>query len=403
MAEQLARFQASFLEVLADAADPASAIAELRARPESAPYREWIDSLEPRGIETGQALVRQWGARQWKARKGKMRATLLAAVGAPFVEKELPIPMPGPGQVRIRVRACGVCGTDVHAWQGRYPLPLPIVLGHEPVGEIEEIGTGVLGCRRGDRVGVPWMQAGCGACGECTRGRAKYCARQKNWITHGGGFAETMIAEASGCVKIPDALAWEQAAPLFCAGFTVMSGYRRARPRPGERIAVLGLGGLGHLAVQIARAHGHEVVVLTRARSKTREAIELGAHQVLVVQGHAGRELAAIGGADVVLSTTSDLAEAGGAIEGLRNEGRLVAMGLGSGAMPVDPEVMLSKQASVIGAMQDERADLVDLIDLAARGVVRARVEPYLATQVQRAMTRVAENRARYRAVLIWT
>src|SRR5688572_22246447 len=116
--EGLARFQAAFLEVLADAPDPLAAIAELRARPESAPYRAWIDSLEPRGVETGQQLVRQWGSRQWKARKGKMRATVLDAVNAPFVEKEVPIPKPGPGQVRIRVRACGVCGTDVHAWQG---------------------------------------------------------------------------------------------------------------------------------------------------------------------------------------------------------------------------------------------------------------------------------------------
>src|SRR5689334_11787430 len=127
--EGLAKFQASFLETLADAKSPEAAIAELRGRPESEPYREWLDAMEPRGVETGQALVRLWGARSWTAKKGKMRAAVLEAPNTPFVEKELPLPKPGPGQVRLRVRACGVCGTDVHLWQGRFPVPLPIVPG----------------------------------------------------------------------------------------------------------------------------------------------------------------------------------------------------------------------------------------------------------------------------------
>ena len=176
---------------------------------------------------------------------------------------------------------------------------------------------------------------------------------------------------ASGCVRLPAKLSFADAAPLFCAGFTVMSGYRRSRPRPGDRIAVLGVGGLGHLAIQIAKAHGHPVIAVTRARTKARDAKALGADEVLVVREQAGKEILERGGADVILSTTSDVGEAGGSLRGLRPEGRLVALGLGEGAMPIDPEVLLSRQAEVLGAMQDERADLADLLELGARGVVK--------------------------------
>jgi D-arabinose 1-dehydrogenase-like Zn-dependent alcohol dehydrogenase len=398
---ELARFQATFLEVLADAPDPAAAIAELRARPEAAPHRSWIDSFSSRGLETGQALVRQWGSRAWRAAEGKMRANVLERLGGPIVEREVDRPMPKRGQVRIRIRAAGVCGTDTHLYHGRFRVPLPIVFGHEPAGEIDAVGEGVE-LRIGDRVGVPWLQAGCGACDECARARPKYCRKQRNWIVNGGAFAEYMIAEASGCVRLPDALSFLDAAPLFCAGFTVMSGLRRARPRAGERIAVLGLGGLGHLAVQVAAHYGHEVIAITHARSKARDARSFGASDVLVVKEHAGRELRAIGGADVILSTTSDVIEAAGAIRGLRNEGRLVALGLGGGPMPIEPEVLLEKQASVLGAMQDERSDLTDLLDLAARGIVKPKIEPYLATQLERVLIRQSEGRVWYRAVLLW-
>lgn len=400
MSDELARFQAAMLELLAESSEPESALEALRALPEAAPFREWIDSLEARGIETGMELVRRWGAREHRPREGHMRASVLDSIEGALVDRELPIPTPGPGQVRIRVHACGVCGTDVHLWRGTFRVPLPIVPGHEPTGVVDAIGQGVE-LREGDRVGVPWLQSGCGACAECARGRAKYCVRQKNWITNGGAFADHVIAEATSCVRLPDALSFPEAAPLLCAGFTAMSGYRRAKARPEERVAVLGLGGLGHLAVQIAAAHGHEVVAVTRARSKARDALALGASEVLVVREDAGRELAAIGGADVVISTTSDAREAGSVALGLRNEGRLVVLGLGDGPMPIDADVLVNKQATVLGAMQDERADLIDLLALAERGSVRAWIEPYGTNQAQRALMRVAEGRARYRAVLV--
>jgi alcohol dehydrogenase/propanol-preferring alcohol dehydrogenase len=132
--------------------------------------------------------------------------------------------------------------------------------------------------------------------------KAKFCAEPKTWITNGGGYAEYMIAEAEGCTFLPDGLGWESAAPLFCGGFSAMSAYRAARPQPGERIAVIGIGGLGHLALQVAKAMGHEVVAITNSPDKQADAIAMGADDVLVVKDHVGQELAKMGGVDAVLS-----------------------------------------------------------------------------------------------------
>src|SRR5512135_2064497 len=179
-----------------------------------------------------------------------MKAALLTALRQPLEVTQVPARDPGPGQVRIRVRASGICGTDIHAWHGDYALPgLPLVLGHEPVGVVESVGPGMTSLRVGDRVGVSWTQRGCGRCRPCQELRPVYCSDAVTWVQNGGGNAELMIAESEGCTLIPDGVAWEEAAPVFCAGFTAMSGYRNAAPRPGDRVAILGLGGLGHLAL----------------------------------------------------------------------------------------------------------------------------------------------------------
>jgi D-arabinose 1-dehydrogenase-like Zn-dependent alcohol dehydrogenase len=231
-----------------------------------------------------------------------MKASLMTAVKQPLVTRDVPDPQPGPGQVRIRMHATGVCGTDVHVWHGELPVPLPIVPGHEPVGEIEMLGPGVRSVKVGDRVGVSWFQAGCGRCLYCQKKQIKFCAEPKTWITNGGGYAEFMIAEADGCTLLPDGLAWEPAAPIFCGGFWAMSAYRAGKPQPGERVAVIGIGGLGHLALQIAKSMGHTVIAITNSADKERDAREMGADEVLVVKDHAGRELQEMGGADVLLS-----------------------------------------------------------------------------------------------------
>jgi D-arabinose 1-dehydrogenase-like Zn-dependent alcohol dehydrogenase len=199
---------------------------------------------------------------------------------------------------------------------------------------IEAIGPGVERLRPGDRVGVRWIQRTCGACPACARGAETRCPSPITWIENGGGLSELVVAEASGCTTIPETLAFEQAAPLFCAGHVAMSALRRANPAPGERVAVLGLGALGHLAVQIARAEGHEVVAVTSSEEKARDARDLGAHEAIVSTDDPGEALASLGGADVILATTSSMTDIAMMVSGLHEGGRLVVVGLGDGGSP---------------------------------------------------------------------
>lgn len=401
---ELARYQAALLQALHEAKDPAEVIRALQARDDLRGEQSAIASFEPRAVEVGMTLVKLWGERLTTRPVGQMRALRFEAPHAPLVHRLLPMPIPGPGEVRIRVRASGVCGTDVHMHDGSFPAPVPIIPGHEPVGEVDALGEGVTTLALGERVGVTWVQAGCGACLGCRESSPHRCARPRTWLQSGGGHSEWMIADARGCVRLPRGLAYEEAAPLFCAGYTVMSGFRRARAAPNERVAVLGLGGLGHLAVQIARAHGHAVIAVTRSEAKREEALALGASDVLVVKKHAGHELTAMGGAHVLLATSNDLAETRDALLGLLPEGRLVMMGLASHApreLMLDPMVMMGRGLTVIGGKQGPREDMEALLQLAARGEVKAMIEVFPMSMSARAMQRLSEQRVRYRAVLV--
>jgi D-arabinose 1-dehydrogenase-like Zn-dependent alcohol dehydrogenase len=329
-----------------------------------------------------------------------MRAAVFKTVETPLSFEDLPDPLPGPGQVRIKMHSSGLCGTDMHVFHGHFPVPLPIVFGHEPVGVIDALGPGVTTFSIGDRVGVSWVQGGCGRCVECARERTKYCRASRTWVQNGGGNAQLMIAEATGCNRIPEGIAWEVAAPMFCAGFTVMSGYRNARPRPGDRVAVIGMGGLGHLALQIAKALGHETIAITSSENKRAECKLLGADEVLVVKSHAGKELAALGGADVVLSTSNGMAQVSQVVSGLRPEGRLVSMSIGAGAIEADPMTILGGQLSIIGSMQNDRADLIEILDLVAAGKVKPMLEVYPFAKINEAIARLAAGDVRYRAVV---
>jgi D-arabinose 1-dehydrogenase-like Zn-dependent alcohol dehydrogenase len=318
----------------------------------------------------------------------------------PFEVRDVDRPEPGPGQVLLRIAASGVCGTDTHVWHGSYiRVPLPAVLGHEPVGVIEALGPGVVGLSVGDRVGVGWVQRGCGQCIHCSRAREVYCPNPVTWEHNGGGFAQFMIAEAWGCVRIPDALGWLNAAPMFCAGFTVMSGYRNAHPRPGDRVAILGTGGLGHLALQLAKAMGHEVIALTRASDKTASLRALGADLVVVMDQHAGRDLEAVGGADVILATSNDMSQTGQVLSGLRDGGTLVTMGIAEDAFSVQPVLALTRQFTIKGSGQNERADLVEVLDLAAAGRIKPVLEVYRLEEVNTVFERLDRGAVRYRAV----
>ncbi len=329
-----------------------------------------------------------------------MKANVMTAIREPLTLREIPDPEPGPGQVRIRLHATGVCGTDVHVWRGELPVPLPIVPGHEPVGVIDLLGPGVRSVKSGDRVGVSWFQAGCGRCSYCQKKQVKFCAQPKTWITNGGGYAEYMIAEAEGCTLLPDGLGWDVAAPLFCGGFSAMSAYRAAKPQPGERVAVIGIGGLGHLALQIAKSLGHEVVAITNSADKLRDAREMGADEVLVVKKDAGQELQDLGGADVVLSFSPSMKQNSQVLNGLRPGGRFVTTAVSADPILGDPVQMLFKQTSIIGSAHNDPADLIDIMKLVAEGKVRPRIESYRMEDINRVLVRLTEGKVRHRAVV---
>lgn len=410
--DRLAAYQAALLTTLAEARSVDEALESLRSRPEFAPFSDYVRDIDPRAIEVGMLLVKQWSVRAAEpgpeADSRQMVAAVLREPRRPFELSRVPIREPGPGQVRIRVVASGVCGTDVHIHDGSYRVPLPLVCGHEPVGIVERVGEDVTDLQEGQRVGVKWLQRSCGQCAMCERAapgqQGIYCRRPRTWIDHGGGHAPFMIAESTGCVGLPDGLSWELAAPVFCAGHTVMSGYRRAHASERDRVAVLGIGGLGHLAVQIAKARGHEVVALTGSEDKADDARALGADEVLVIHDHVGKELWAMGGADVVLSTSSSMRHNAQVLAGLRPEGRLVTMGLGDdGAMQIDPMALMRHQVAVVGARLGAHQDLLDVLDMVASGAITPRVEIYPLGRINQVMTRLQEGLVRHRAVLLHT
>ena len=219
-----------------------------------------------------------------------MKAAIVSDETAEWRIQEIPTPTPGPGEVLVRVRACGLCHNDLLIGKKRFPFlgPGPIITGHEAAGEVVGLGSGVKSRRVGDRVGVPWLQETCGRCGYCledaslTGQAAMGCAAPRaTGVTTQGGHAEYIVASATGTVLLPEGLAYEVAAPTLCAGYTAWSALTDAAPGLNERVAVVGLGGIGHMAVQYARACGLETLVVTGSPEKVAAARELGAAEVV--------------------------------------------------------------------------------------------------------------------------
>ena len=209
-----------------------------------------------------------------------------------------------------------------------------------------------------------------------------------------------MIAEADGVVPLPEGLSFEDAAPLFCGGFAAMSAYRSGRPQVNERIAIIGVGGLGHLALQIASLMGHEVIAITGSPSKTKELIEMGANEVLVADGHPGKKLLEMGGADIILSFSPSMEQNTQVMEGLRPNGRFVTTAVSGDKIQADPVSMLFKQTSIIGSAHNHREDLVDMLQLVATGKVNPLLESYNLDEINRVVERLMDGKVRYRAVL---
>jgi len=326
-----------------------------------------------------------------------MKAAVVPAVKAKWEVKELPTPKPEANQVLIKIHASGLCYTDVHITRGEIPTQFPRTLGHEPVGEIVAVGPGVRTRRVGDRVGVPWIQASCGRCEWCQRGKPMFCAEQiGTGVGIAGGHAEYMVAYADATLLLPERLSYDQAAPLFCAGYTVWSGLRWADPQPHERIAVVGIGGLGHLAVQYAKAAGFETIAISRSPDKDKMIRELGADEIV----RDGQGLAKAGGADIVLGTSNSVDAMSDTIQGLRPDGRLVLMGFEAKPLTVHPVDLITRRVRVIGSQQNGPAYLYEALDYAAKGKVKVIAETYPLNEAARAYDRVAEGKVRFRAVI---
>lgn len=338
-----------------------------------------------------------------------MKAAVVKEPGARWEIREVPTPQAGPGQVLIRVRACGVCHNDVWLTNGIYPFPPldPVIVGHEAAGEIVEVGPGVRSRQVGDRVGSTWVQGTCGRCDYCRRNlpvtgqSAMNCpAPVMTGMTAPGGHAEYVAVAAESTVLLPDAVTFEQAAPVLCAGYTAWSALRAAEPRPTDRIAVLGIGGLGHLAVQFSRAAGFETIAITRTPDKHDQAHALGAD--IVVSN--GEELRDAGGADVVLVTGTSFPAAEDALQGLRVNGRIVLATIDPmGSFTIDPSRQFFAMGHrVIGASHNGLNELVEALDMVASGAVTPVTEVYDSTQIADVIEKVDKGEVRFRAVVTY-
>ncbi|MDE1766116.1 MAG: alcohol dehydrogenase catalytic domain-containing protein [Thaumarchaeota archaeon] len=327
-----------------------------------------------------------------------MRAAIVPSIHGKWQIKEVPTPKAGINEVLIKIKASGLCYTDVHITEGELPMPIefPRTIGHEPVGEIVEVGQGVTSRQVGDRVGVPWLQTTCGRCEWCLRGKYIFCEKQiGTGIGSQGGHAEYMVADADSTMLLPKEISYEQAAPIFCAGYTVYSGLRHADPKPHEKIAIVGIGGLGHLGVQYSKACGFETIAVTHSNDKEDLCYKMGAD--LVVKNT--EELKKAGGADVILATSNSNQAASEAISGLRPDGRVMIIGFDSKPIQVPPMILLNR-ARIMGSQQNSREYLYEALDYVAKGKVKVIAETFSLEEIGKAYEKVANGHVRFRAVI---
>jgi propanol-preferring alcohol dehydrogenase len=320
-----------------------------------------------------------------------------------FSEVKKPLLDPGPNQVRIRVEACGVCHSDAATVERLFPIDWPRVPGHEVVGRIDALGPGVQGWALGQRVGVGFLGGSCGYCEFCRNGDLVNCQNQEfTGIHHDGGYAEVMIAKASGLVSIPDDLSSADAAPLLCAGITTFSALRNAPAKAGDLVAVLGIGGLGHLAVQYARHMGFEVAAIARGANTADLAKKLGAHHYIdSTATDPAAALQALGGAKVILITASGGKTIAATFKGLRPGGVSIALGVGDESIEVTSMDLIFASRKVEGALTGTPAIGDVTLRFSALSGVSAMIETVPLDQAAAAYAKMMAGKARFRMVLV--
>jgi len=332
-----------------------------------------------------------------------MRAAQVVAGKGAFRIVELEVPEPGPGTVRVKVQASGLCHSDALTKEGTWPgIQYPRVPGHEVAGVVDALGEGAEGLKVGDRVGLGWHGGHCGQCPSCRRGDFITCQRgQIPGITRDGGHADYVLAPPVALARIPDGLSATDAGPLMCAGITTFNSLRHAGARSGDLVAILGIGGLGHLGVQFAARMGYQTVAIARGRDKEALARQLGAHHYIdsTAQDPA-RELAALGGARVILATVTSAAAMAAAVGGLGIDGTFVILGGAHEPMEISPLFLLGGRRRIQGWPSGTATDSEDTLAFSARNGVRPLNELFPLEKAAEAYDRMMSGQARFRVVL---
>lgn len=335
-----------------------------------------------------------------------MRAAVVTGFDKPLEVKEVELPEAGPGQIRVRIEASGLCHTDIHAARGDWPVKPtpPFIPGHEGVGIIDHVGPGVTGHAAGDRVAIPWLGHACGTCDYCVSGWETLCESQLNTgYALDGGHAEYLVADARYVVAVPAGLDPAEAAPLTCAGVTTYKAVKVGGVSPGDRVAIFGIGGLGHLAQQYAQIFGGETIAVDVTEEKLALAKQLGAaHTVNAATTDPVAAIEALGGADVavVLAASPKVLEQAHA--SLRRGGRLILVSLpkdNAMSLPIFQTVL--KGIRVIGSIVGTRADLAEVFRLHAAGRTRVFYEPRRLEDINQAIDDVLASRVPARLVLL--
>jgi D-arabinose 1-dehydrogenase-like Zn-dependent alcohol dehydrogenase len=334
----------------------------------------------------------------------KMRAVQVSRPGGPLELVEREIPELGEGSVRIKVQACGVCHSDSLMKEGLWPgLQYPRVPGHEVAGVIDAIGPGVVGWKAGQRVGVGWHGGHCGYCDSCRRGDFVTCrvAAQIPGFTYDGGYADYMAAPAAALALIPEELATAEAGPLMCAGITTYNSLRNSGARPGDLVAVLGIGGLGHLGVQFAVKMGFRTVAIARGKDKEPLARQLGAWHYIDSQAQdAAAELSRLGGARVILATVTSGKAMSAVVAGLSVNGKLIVLGAAGDPLEIPAELLISARRSIAGWPSGTSIDSQDTLAFSALTGIRSMNELFPLERAAEAYERMMSGQARFRVVL---
>ncbi|MCI0429247.1 MAG: alcohol dehydrogenase [Rhodospirillales bacterium] len=332
-----------------------------------------------------------------------MKVVQVVEPNGAFSLVERPVPDPRPGEARIRVEACGICHSDMFAKTGAFPgITYPIVPGHEIAGVIDAVGVGVVGWQPGQRVGVGWHGGHCGQCPHCRRGDFVDCANLRTpGINIDGGYAEYMIAPVEGLARIPDDVKALEAAPLLCAGITTFNALRNSPARGGDTVAILGVGGLGHLGIQFAAKMGFRTIAIARGRDKERLARELGAHHYIDSESQdPALELQALGGARVILATVTNAQAMSRVAGGLGTDGQLLVVGASIEPIEISPIQLIPGRRSIAGWPSGTSVDSEDTLNFSAMTGVRPKIETYPLHHAAEAYDRMMSGKARFRVVL---